>query len=277
MSRALCARRLCRERSSRFSKVVDRASDRPHVRQRPRPSERVDNTPRPAPLRTVASSLARRRGGIVVVATARRTLRTRRRRARSVRTRDRAGSATRVRFIEGARGLSSSLGIKDRRGVVASRRSRTRPRGRHVDGGNAVSDGGGRRHRCARASPRADRATERSIARADRSLARATTTTSTSSRLANANVARAFASSSRSYSPPRATAPRRRRRPSLLSFARASLNAPPAPNPPRPPIVAARRTADAVDVHDGEHGEKSRPGGVARTRRDPLQDGTARG
>ena len=87
---------------------VDRASDRPHVRhQRPRPSERVDNTPRPAPLRTVASSLARRRGGIVVVATARRTLRTRRRRARSVRTRDRAGSATRVRFIEGARGLSS--------------------------------------------------------------------------------------------------------------------------------------------------------------------------
>ena len=170
MSRALCARRLCRERSSRFSKVVDRASDRPHVRQRPRPSERVDNTPRPAPLRTVASSLARRRGGIVVVATARRTLRTRRRRARSVRTRDRAGSATRVRFIEGARGSSSSLGIKDRRGVVASRRSRTRPRGRHVDGGNAVSDGGGRRHRCARASPRADRATERSIARADRSL-----------------------------------------------------------------------------------------------------------
>ena len=258
---------------------VDRASDRPHVRhQRPRPSERVDNTPRPAPLRTVASSLARRRGGIVVVATARRTLRTRRRRARSVRTRDRAGSATRVRFIEGARGLSSSLGIKDRRGVVASRRSRTRPRGRHVDGGNAVSDGGGRRHRCARASPRADRATERSIARAARSLARATTTTSTSSRLANANVARAFASSSRSYSPPRASAPRRRRRPSLLSFARASLNAPPAPNPPRPPIVAARRTADAVDVHDGEHGEKSRPRGlVARTRRDPLQDGTARG
>lgn len=277
MSRALCARRLCRERSSRFSKVVDRASDRPHVRQRPRPSERVDNTPRPAPLRTVASSLARRRGGIVVVATARRTLRTRRRRARSVRTRDRAGSATRVRFIEGARGLSSSLGIKDRRGVVASRRSRTRPRGRHVDGGNAVSDGGGRRHRCARASPRADRATERSIARADRSLARATTTTSTSSRLANANVARIRASSSRSYSPPRATAPRRRRRPSLLSFARASLNAPPAPNPPRPPIVAARRTADAVDVNDGERGEKSRPRGVARTRRDPLQDGTARG